>query len=139
MPPCSLRRRLERQAAIPSALQTPGGNSALSLPKTPGETPAGDAALGAEFSSTEFAGEVDVSSLKAALTEVDMSSAAMDRMPEVRELDENLDTAFQLATNRGPLCAEPVVGMAYFLEAVELHAEDLDIATGARASAGSSS
>ncbi|POY76028.1 hypothetical protein BMF94_0751 [Rhodotorula taiwanensis] len=124
--PRSLRRRLERQAAIPSALQTPGGNSALSPPKTPAES---DPSLGAEFAATEFAGEVDVSSLKKALTEVDLSAEAMDHLPDVRELDENLDTAFQLATNRGPLCAEPVVGMAYFLEAVELHAEDLDIAT----------
>lgn len=126
-----LRRRLERQAAIPSALQTPGGNSALSPPKTPAES---DPSLGAEFAATEFAGEVDVSSLKKALTEVDLSAEAMDHLPDVRELDENLDTAFQLATNRGPLCAEPVVGMAYFLEAVELHAEDLDIATGAKSS-----
>lgn len=124
-----IRRRLERQAAIPSALQTPGGNSALSPPKTPAES-ASDPALGAEFASTEFAGDVDVSSLKAALTEVDMSSEAMEHLPDVRELDENFDTAFQLAMNRGPLCAEPVVGMAYFLEAVELHSDGLDIATG---------
>lgn len=115
---------------MPSALQTPGGNSALSPPKTPAES-ASDPALGAEFASTEFAGEVDVSSLKAALTEVDMSSEAMEHLPDVRELDENFDTAFQLATNRGPLCAEPVVGMAYFLEAVELNSDGLDIATGA--------
>lgn len=126
--PRSMRRRLERQAAIPSALQTPGGNSALSPPKTPAES-ASDPALGDEFASTEFAGDVDVSSLKAALTEVDMSSGAMEHLPDVRELDENFDTAFQLAMNRGPLCAEPVVGMAYFLEAVELHSEGLDIAT----------
>ncbi|KWU44650.1 P-loop containing nucleoside triphosphate hydrolase protein [Rhodotorula sp. JG-1b] len=126
--PRSIRRRLERQAAIPSALQTPGGNSALSPPKTPAES-ASDPALGAEFASTEFAGDVDVSGLKAALTEVDMSSEAMEHLPDVRELDENFDTAFQLAMNRGPLCAEPVVGMAYFLEAVELNSEGLDIAT----------
>lgn len=55
----------------------------------------------------------------------------MERLPDVRELDENFDTAFQLATNRGPLCAEPVVGMAYFFEAVELDAGELDIPTGA--------
>lgn len=59
-----------------------------------------------------------------------MSSEAMEHLPDVRELDENFDTAFQLAMNRGPLCAEPVVGMAYFLEAVELHSDGLDIATG---------
>jgi translation elongation factor EF-G len=42
-----------------------------------------------------------------------------------------MDTAFQLATNRGPLCAEPVVGMAYFLESIELNVEDLEPAQGA--------
>jgi ribosome assembly protein 1 len=32
-------------------------------------------------------------------------------------VDEALITGFQLATFAGPLCAEPVVGMAYFIEA----------------------
>ncbi|GJN88039.1 hypothetical protein Rhopal_000995-T1 [Rhodotorula paludigena] len=128
--PRSLRRRLERLAAIPSALQTPGGNSALSPPKSPLVAPS-DPALGREFASSEFAasGELDLSTLKASLTEVDTSAEAMERLPDVRELDENFDTAFQLATNRGPLCAEPVVGMAYFFEAVELDAGELDIPT----------
>lgn len=49
----------------------------------------------------------------------------------MRELDENLDTAFQLAMNRGPLCAEPVVGMAYFVDAVELNPAELTPAQGA--------
>jgi len=47
----------------------------------------------------------------------------------VRQLDENVDTAFQLAMNRGPLCAEPVIGMAYFLEEIELHPGDMDSST----------
>lgn len=49
-------------------------------------------------------------------------------MPDVRELDENFETAFQLAMNKGPLCAEPVVGMAYFLEEVKVN-EELEVAT----------
>ncbi|KAJ8296482.1 Elongation factor-like GTPase 1 [Rhodotorula toruloides] len=127
--PRSLRRRLERQAALPSDLQTPGPNSALTPPKSPIVAPS-DPALGREFVSSEFAaGELDVSSLKASLTEVDMSAEAMEHMPDVRELDENFDTAFQLATNRGPLCAEPVVGMAYFFEQVELHPQEMDVST----------
>ncbi|BGP37390.1 Cytoplasmic GTPase/eEF2-like protein (ribosomal bioproteinsis) [Rhodotorula kratochvilovae] len=127
--PRSIRRRLERQSAIPSALQTPGGNSALSPPKSPLVAPS-DPALGREFAASEFsAGEIDLSSLKQSLTEVDLSSAAMERLPDVRELDENFETAFQLAMNRGPLCAEPVVGMAYFLEAVELNPGEQDIAS----------
>ncbi|GAA5841396.1 hypothetical protein JCM9279_000637 [Rhodotorula babjevae] len=128
--PRSLRRRLERQAAIPSALQTPGGgSSALTPPKTPLDTPS-DPSLAREFASTEFsAGEIDLSTLKQSLTDVDLTSSAMERLPDVRELDENFETAFQLAMNRGPMCAEPVVGMAYFLEAVELNSGEQDIAS----------
>lgn len=59
------------------------------------------------------------------------SAEVSQTLPEVRQLDENFDTAFQLAMNRGPLCAEPVIGMAYFLEAVELHAGDMEPALGA--------
>lgn len=120
-----LRRRLERQATLPSALATPG--SALEPPKTPT-----DPSLGQEFSASEQpAAELDMSTLKASLTEVDTSSeAAMQTLPDVRELDENFDTAFQLSTNRGPLCAEPVIGLAYFFEKVVLNAEDLEITQG---------
>lgn len=120
-----LRRRLERQAALPSALATPG--SALEPPKTPS-----DPSFGQEFSASEQpAAELDMSTLKASLTEVDTSSeAAMQTLPDVRELDENFDTAFQLSTNRGPLCAEPVIGLAYFFEKVVLNAEDLEITQG---------
>ncbi|GAA5871870.1 hypothetical protein JCM8547_003293 [Rhodosporidiobolus lusitaniae] len=121
--PRSLRRRLERQAALPSALATPGIPSALTPPS---DSPS-DPSLGAEFSATEFpAPPLDMSTLKASLTETDTSA---ETLPDVRELDENFDTAFQLATNRGPLCAEPVVGMAYFFERVELEAGELDVAT----------
>ncbi|GAA5871086.1 hypothetical protein JCM16303_001684 [Sporobolomyces ruberrimus] len=119
--PRSLRRRLERQAALPSALATPG--SALEPPKTPT-----DPAHGQEFAASEQPGaELDLSKLKASLTEVDTSAEAMSVLPDVRELDENFDTAFQLSTNRGPLCAEPVIGMAYFFEKVTLNADDMEI------------
>ncbi|GAA5948993.1 hypothetical protein JCM21900_003165 [Sporobolomyces salmonicolor] len=124
--PRSLRRRLERQATLPSALATPG-SSALSPPKSPIVAPS-DPALGREFAASEFsAGEIDLSQLKASLTEVDTSSEAMHKLPDLRELDENFDAAFQLAMNRGPLCAEPVIGMAYFFEQVELNAGEMDV------------
>lgn len=38
----------------------------------------------------------------------------------IRSFDESLDTAFQLGTLRGPLCNEPVQGMAYFVEKIEI-------------------
>ncbi|GAA6012669.1 hypothetical protein JCM10207_009077 [Rhodosporidiobolus poonsookiae] len=129
--PRSLRRRLERQAAIPSALATPG-IAALSPPRTPLDAPS-DPALAAELASSELsstaAAPLDLSQLKESLTEVDTAPEKADKLPDVRELDENFDTAFQLAMNRGPLCAEPVVGMAYFLERVDINPGELDIPT----------
>lgn len=38
----------------------------------------------------------------------------------LRDFDGNIETGFQLANQQGPLCAEPVVGMAYFVEKVEV-------------------
>lgn len=38
----------------------------------------------------------------------------------------HIETGFQLATFQGPLCAEPVEGMAYFVEDVQVDAESLE-------------
>lgn len=40
--------------------------------------------------------------------------------PVAGAFENHLETGFQLATFQGPLCAEPVEGMAYFVEAVTL-------------------
>ncbi|KAI0770366.1 translation elongation factor 2 [Fomes fomentarius] len=40
--------------------------------------------------------------------------------------DNYLETGFQLATFQGPLCAEPVEGLAYFVEAVTLDREGIE-------------
>ncbi|KAG6841264.1 hypothetical protein C0991_000404 [Blastosporella zonata] len=44
----------------------------------------------------------------------------------VRDFDTHIETGFQLASFQGPLCAEPVEGMAYFVESVEIDQESLD-------------
>ncbi|KAJ7644279.1 P-loop containing nucleoside triphosphate hydrolase protein [Roridomyces roridus] len=41
------------------------------------------------------------------------------------EFDSHIQNGFQLATFQGPLCAEPVEGMAYFVESVEINRESL--------------
>jgi len=43
----------------------------------------------------------------------------------VSDFDNHVETGFQLATFQGPLCAEPVEGMAYFVENVEINRESL--------------
>lgn len=44
----------------------------------------------------------------------------------MRDLDNHLESGFQLATFQGPLCAEPVEGMAYFVESVEVDREGIE-------------
>ncbi len=39
----------------------------------------------------------------------------------VRDFDNHIETGFQLATFQGPLCAEPVEGLAYFVDSVEVN------------------
>jgi len=39
----------------------------------------------------------------------------------VQEFESTLETGFQVATFQGPLCAEPVQGMAYFVEKLEVN------------------
>ncbi|GAA5955421.1 hypothetical protein JCM3765_006772 [Sporobolomyces pararoseus] len=126
--PRSLRKKLERQAALPSALATPGSTTSSASALEPPQTPLSPPEQGQEFSSNELPGQgLDLSSLKNSLTKVDLSEEAMMVLPDVRELDENFDTAFQLSTNRGPLCAEPVIGMCYFFEKVELNSAEMEI------------
>lgn len=40
------------------------------------------------------------------------------------EVEEGIDTGFQLATLQGPMCAEPMQGMAFFVESVEVTANE---------------
>ncbi|GBE84885.1 Ribosome assembly protein [Sparassis crispa] len=43
-----------------------------------------------------------------------------------RGFDNSLEAGFQLATFQGPLCAEPVQGLAYFVESVEIDREGIE-------------
>lgn len=45
-----------------------------------------------------------------------------------REFDDSIETAFQLATFKGPLCAEPMLGMCFSIERLELNTDDLSSA-----------
>src|SRR5579872_7007391 len=44
--------------------------------------------------------------------------------------DHHVETGFQLATFQGPLCFEPVEGMAYFLESLEVAQDEAKSETG---------
>jgi ribosome assembly protein 1 len=42
------------------------------------------------------------------------------------DFDTHIETGFQLATFQGPLCAEPVEGLAYFVESIEIDKDGID-------------
>ncbi|KAF7297795.1 hypothetical protein MKEN_01403200 [Mycena kentingensis (nom. inval.)] len=58
---------------------------------------------------------------------LDRTKAGEDGEEEkvIREFDNHIETGFQLATFQGPLCNEPVEGLAYFVESVEIDREAL--------------
>lgn len=43
-----------------------------------------------------------------------------------RDFEGCLDTGFQIATFQGPMCAEPMEGMAFFVESFEVDASKLE-------------
>ncbi|GLB38509.1 putative elongation factor G C-terminus [Lyophyllum shimeji] len=64
-------------------------------------------------------------SLKRRLERIKAEEAENETERAVRDFDNHIETGFQLATFQGPLCAEPVEGMAYFVESVEIDRENL--------------
>lgn len=58
--------------------------------------------------------------LRKRLARLKAGEAVKEQDPLVGVFEGHLETGFQLATFQGPLCAEPVEGMAYFVEAVTL-------------------
>jgi len=44
----------------------------------------------------------------------------------ISDFDNHIESGFHLATIQGPLCAEPVEGLAYFVESVEVDQEALE-------------
>ena len=50
----------------------------------------------------------------------EVEESSLDRLIDDRAFDESVFTAFQLATFRGPLCAEPMTGLTFFVERLEV-------------------
>ncbi|KAG5641547.1 hypothetical protein DXG03_004793 [Asterophora parasitica] len=64
-------------------------------------------------------------SLKRRLERIKAEESENETDRAVRDFDNHVETGFQLATFQGPLCAEPVEGMAYFVESVVIDRESL--------------
>ena len=52
--------------------------------------------------------------------------AEIDKHDRDFDFDTHIETGFQLATFQGPLCAEPVEGLAYFVESLEIDREGIE-------------
>lgn len=58
------------------------------------------------------------------LKETEAGDLQMDQTG--RDFDGHIETGFQIATLHGPLCAEPVEGMAFFVERTEIDEEGIE-------------
>jgi ribosome assembly protein 1 len=47
-------------------------------------------------------------------------NSELQRDSVTKDFDGNVETGFQIATLHGPLCAEPMEGMAFFVERVDI-------------------
>ncbi|KAI9568395.1 P-loop containing nucleoside triphosphate hydrolase protein [Boletus coccyginus] len=54
------------------------------------------------------------------------TSSMENRLQKDSDFTSHIETGFQLATFQGPLCAEPVEGLAYFVEDVQVDMESLE-------------
>ncbi|OXG24510.1 ribosome assembly protein 1 [Cryptococcus neoformans Tu401-1] len=54
------------------------------------------------------------------------NEAARAELRLLRDYESSIETGFQLSTFQGPLCAEPVVGMAWVVENVELDKQGME-------------
>lgn len=70
---------------------------------------------------------------RTAETSIDCPSTSEDSVlkgESDHDFDHHVETGFQLATFQGPLCSEPVEGMAYFLESLEVASDETKSETG---------
>ncbi|KAF9365641.1 Cytoplasmic GTPase/eEF2-like protein (ribosomal biogenesis) [Mortierella sp. NVP85] len=56
----------------------------------------------------------------------------------IQDMAESVHTGFQIATNSGPLCGEPMLGMAFFLQEIEILDDGQESSGGTSASEGRS-
>lgn len=77
---------------------------------TPAHNKAGEA---------EGAKELSEALHKMSVTDAEDSSST-SRGVNLAALNESIDSGFQMATSAGPLCAEPMQGLAFFLESITL-------------------
>ncbi|KAI3482641.1 hypothetical protein L1887_54645 [Cichorium endivia] len=61
---------------------------------------------------------VGVEKLSEALDQMNVSDDAGRTVVNLAALNESIDSGFQMATSAGPLCAEPMQGVAFFIESL---------------------
>lgn len=104
----SLRQRTEIRRGLRD------GRPSSGLP-----TPAADSAA-ADVEGDDLAAALDA----AAKIDGEEGATEQARVPwSSRDLNDSIDTGFQIASLQGPMCAEPMQGLAFFVERVEIDRE----------------
>lgn len=67
----------------------------------------------------------DLNRLRQRLSHSDSNNTDLEVEKFIKEFDNHIENGFQLSTFQGPLCAEPVEGLAYFVEQVDVDEESL--------------
>ena len=67
-----------------------------------------------------------VYSFRKRLQRAQIAESAVDKNRLLQDVESSVETGFQIATFRGPLCAEPVEGIAYFVESLQVDTEAKD-------------
>lgn len=49
---------------------------------------------------------------------------ARAELRQLKDFENSIEAGFQMATFQGPLCAEPVVGMGWIVEAVQMNKDE---------------
>ncbi|WWC70408.1 uncharacterized protein I206_104358 [Kwoniella pini CBS 10737] len=81
----------------------------------------------AEGQSTDAALQIaDNAFAQDQLAKVEGDDQAKEELRLLGDFENSIEAGFQMATFQGPLCSEPVVGMAWVVENVQLNKEELD-------------
>lgn len=65
---------------------------------------------------------MDVAQAQAQATE----PSGGDKEQQLSDFDNHVESGFQIATFQGPLCGEPVQGMAFFVESLQIDSARVD-------------
>ncbi|KAK0543881.1 Cytoplasmic GTPase/eEF2-like protein (ribosomal biogenesis) [Tilletia horrida] len=68
--------------------------------------------------------QLNIDGTSSAEAGISKASEARHVASQAGQVNESIDSGFQIATHQGPLCAEPVQGLAYFVESLQVDKDE---------------